>query len=343
MNQETGKLFNILRFPLICGVLFIHIYLLFPGDACSSAPGHAAWRRFLENATSQYASRCCVPLFFLMSGYLFFGGRRVELCEWLGKLRRRIRSIVFPYLTWNLVGIAVLVMPYLLHRWTGIGTMSPDNVFARTTWTSMPGMLAGFFGLTQQYPVNYPLWFLRDLFLLCLAAPLLDLLLARAGIVWIALLAPVWYFGVGLPLHTETEALFFFSAGAWLSLNDPDLTIVDRLGRGFLAVWPFTLVIASLPVDADEGARIRRICIICGVFGILWLGKRILHHRRLSDVLTRLGGFTIMVYGAHALILLPMVKLLPLLGPLSDVQATLIYFTMLPVLWVVSRLLRTFD
>ena len=50
-------------------------------------------------------SRVAVPLFFILSGYYFFNKTDFTTYTYLRKLQRRIKTIVIPYLLWNLIAI----------------------------------------------------------------------------------------------------------------------------------------------------------------------------------------------------------------------------------------------
>lgn len=118
-----------------------------------------------------------LKLLFLLSGFLFFRDVRSTAsfgAFWKGKLRRRMRSLLVPYLFWNLFAIAWRAT---LHR------LPDGDVF---DW------LVGCGGWAM-HPVGGGLWFVKTLLCFALLAPLHHAafrLLGRAAVpVGIALVA----------------------------------------------------------------------------------------------------------------------------------------------------------
>ena len=106
MNRDsvsTSEVISQLRLPLIVLVTFAHSY----GGV---APGYSligsGWDSYevLKLFVSQTLVKVVVPVFFMISGYLFF--RNVEtwsLQVYWGKIRRRLWTLLLPYVAWNLL------------------------------------------------------------------------------------------------------------------------------------------------------------------------------------------------------------------------------------------------
>ena len=82
---QITSAFELLRFPLILGVVMIHcdISLYLPAEA-------AAFDEALRVFT-KCVLRICVPLFFVMSGFLFFRSGTLGRKSLLEKWRRRVQ------------------------------------------------------------------------------------------------------------------------------------------------------------------------------------------------------------------------------------------------------------
>ena len=77
VSANVSSRLKAIRLPLIVGVVFIHAYstqvLLGGGQRAGAA--HVAFSAFfIRNLISQGIARIAVPMFFLMSGFLFFQG-----------------------------------------------------------------------------------------------------------------------------------------------------------------------------------------------------------------------------------------------------------------------------
>lgn len=168
----------------------------------------------------------CVPLFFILSGFLYFRDTpsRPDAGFFWRKLRSRYRSLLLPYLIANAVAFGVYWAAY---RWA-------------------PQMMSGFLGTDWKNPVfifwtgpvNLSLWFIRDLFIAVLMAPVLWLIIRYTRFFGVlAIWAAGHFLGTGQWLN------FYFALGAWLAVWKPswmakpdELLFRDRL-RPLTASW----------------------------------------------------------------------------------------------------------
>ena len=113
-NEELlNKTISFLRFPLTVGVVFIHFNLAEHGFTIHGVTyglDHPAWYDFLINFFSEVLPQIGVPLFFIISGFLFFYRVDFDSNVYQKKLRKRVRTLLIPYLLWNLIAILVHAM-----------------------------------------------------------------------------------------------------------------------------------------------------------------------------------------------------------------------------------------
>ena len=224
MNKDsvsTSEVISQLRLPLIVLVTFAHSY----GGV---APGYSligsGWDSYevLKLVVSQTLVKVVVPVFFMISGYLFF--RNVEtwnLQVYWGKIRRRLWTLLLPYVVWN------LLMAVKLHLFTFSPlhsfTFSPLHLF---TFIQRAGMQTDWLGQEHWMtaPCNMPLWFLRDLMVVSLFTPVLYWVLRRWGGWVMAVLTLVYLSGIGaFPVPgVSMYAIYFFSLGAFMSIHRRD-------------------------------------------------------------------------------------------------------------------------
>ena len=169
--------FSLLRYPLIVLVVFIHadnreLALQGPHDLLEPQGTFSLWLRLF---VSQGVARIAVPLFFAISGYLFFLGFGGAWPELKRKWRSRAQSLLIPYISWNLLAMGVLVT-------VSRGLPFPD-------WGRNLDLA---FGITRPNLI-FHLWFVRDLVVLVALAPLAWWLLQCQGgplFNWLERLAP---------------------------------------------------------------------------------------------------------------------------------------------------------
>lgn len=196
MTAEKGQrldFIDLLKVILTVGIVFRHAELV--GMEGRSAV-FDVFSRGMMGITS-----VCVPLFFVLSGFLYFYmvPERPDAKYFLGKTRKRVFSLLIPYLIAN--GFAFLCY-WAAYRYA-------------------PSMMSGFFGddwknplfVFWTGPVNMSLWFIRDLIIACVMAPLFYLLVRYTRIWGVLALAAVWLFFGGSHWYN-----LWFAIGAWAAV-----------------------------------------------------------------------------------------------------------------------------
>lgn len=202
-----------LRLPLIVLITFAHSY---SGVRVGYTLWGDGWDTYevLKIVVSQTLCKVAMPTFFVMSGYLFFA----NVNEWntktyLGKLRRRVKTLLIPYIVWNLL-MAIKLRTFSL------------NIF----WAFWPeaGKQIDCLGHEQLMtaPANMPLWFLRDLMVVALLTPIIYIGIRKMGGWLLIILTPLYLSGVcafipGLSAY----AIYFFILGAFLGIRK--MNIID--------------------------------------------------------------------------------------------------------------------
>ena len=152
ISSDLSARIRILSFILIILVVFIHAY-------------HVTWEtqsfaldklnHFIQYLISQEICRISVPLFFIISGYLFFVNPRPSANWFLNKWRRRISSLVMPYLLWSFIG---MVSFYLMQEMPFTSSFFTHKLLKDYTLLECINKLIW-------DPIPYQLWFLIRLFI----------------------------------------------------------------------------------------------------------------------------------------------------------------------------------
>jgi len=232
LKQTDGNLLSatvdFLRFPLIVGVVFIHTdfsHMLLAGvkpiNFASFPIFTAVFFLF-----SKIIFEVCVPLFFFISGFLFFYGTEgFSIQLYLKKLKSRIRSLLVPYIVWNFVVLLffILAQTFLTGNFVS-GVNKPIVNYSVMDW------LWSFWDTShinphveKTLPVNSPFWFIRDLMVVVLTSPLLYFLIKKLKVYAVILLGVVWVINPYFYLPgLSTVSFFFFTVGAYFSINKKD-------------------------------------------------------------------------------------------------------------------------
>ena len=225
-NEVDSHAIGLLRFPLIVGVVTLHAVFDLP-------EGLKAFD-FAEHLVKELG-HVAVPLFFLFSGYLFFKGleKRFSWAVFRGKLHRRVRSLLVPYVLWNALFLLFLLALQLLFPGL-LRSHSPILSYGVGDWLNS---FWNYNGQLYGYPVLYAFWFLRNLMVLNVLSPLLWLVLKHGG--RLAMGFVCGFFAVGSLFFVQqgidwTLSVCFYMLGAWLRMSG--LTVVRNVGYGHL-LW----------------------------------------------------------------------------------------------------------
>ena len=205
------EVFRQLRFPMILLVTFAHSYGQVDEGYSLLASDWSTYQ-FLKLLLSQTLVKVAVPVFFIISGYLFFANVvQWNLQTYRQKMIRRARTLLLPYLLWNLL-MAVKLRTF---SWSVFWTFwCPAGI--QTDWLGHQQLLTA--------PANMPLWFLRDLMVVSLLTPIIYIGVRRLGVWLMALLTILYLSGIcAFVPGLSAYAVYFFTLGAFLSLRRMDL------------------------------------------------------------------------------------------------------------------------
>jgi surface polysaccharide O-acyltransferase-like enzyme len=339
---------KLLRFPPIIGVIYIHAYsttIQYAGRTIGTDDLNTL-TEFIRNLISQGLARLAVPLFFLISGYLFFANFKWSQQTYGKKVRSRIRTLLIPFLFWNLLGLTVAALFQAFPSVNIVPYFTVENTpIAQFTALDYFNAILGL----QWYPVAYHFWFIRDLMLLVLMAPVLAVILRFAAlpffivmyICWVCSIWPLyepkvlgWVFGVVPVLLPATMGLFFFSAGAFCSLKGRSLVDLDKYGPVALIAYVPIVLADAIWYTAWFNVYLHRTGLIVGIVAALYTTRLMLRHERLRDWIITLGEASFFVYAAHE----PLLKIIRTLAfksiPLDGPYTMLLLYLAIPVVVV---------
>lgn len=162
-----------------------------------------SWERILADTIGQIA----VPGFFMVSAYLFY--RNFSWDRLPVKWKSRVKTILLPYLLWNFL----YYMGYLF-----ITRIKPFHLLVGKG--PIPFGLNELLAAVFRYRYNPVFWYLYQLILLILLAPVLYVLLKRTwtGCVFLLVVLLALWKNVSLPL-LNLDALFYYSVSGFMALH----------------------------------------------------------------------------------------------------------------------------
>lgn len=294
MTTYTSDKIRIISLFSIVLVVFLHAYNLdnYPSD---TPLFHRSGVWFLEDIVSQGFTRVAVPLFFLLSSYLYFLNTDGKIAGFLVKMKKRVRTLLVPFLFWSLFGIVFYFTLQSIPQSAPFFTKGHVVNFSLQQWLQTIFIT----------PIPYQLWFLRDLIVLVALSPVLYFLvrnfwkfsLAFAFILWIVVPAN-W--------QNSSEALLFFLIGASISVHKPEIATTKRSDYALLllATWVVLVLLKSASHYTGWPAQVivgvYKLSILIGIAACWKLYDFIYgHNDKGNSGLLQLSAFTFFVYAAH--------------------------------------------
>lgn len=158
----------------------------------------------IDSGLSQFA----VPLFFMLSGFLFFRNVYTK-DDVVNKLKRRVYSLLIPYLLWNVIYYII----YLVVK-PGVGVSFVNLIEAAINHTYNPSF-----------------WFIYQLILLTLVSYIIFIILKKDAHYLIAILIISFFIAknIDIPFINE-DALIYYMSGALFSrlYNNNKISFIDK-------------------------------------------------------------------------------------------------------------------
>ena len=243
MGESNGRMEEekfrkkILWFNFVCCLLVIWNHA---GNADLFFGAQAA-EHFLYHFEYEWMAaliRVNIPCFMMISGYLFFRNFQWESLP--DKWKRRVKTLLIPYLLWNLLYYAGY---YTASQFEQLRPLinRPELTFT----------LKNLWNAAVHFAFNPVFWFMYQLILLVLLAPWHYLILKRkwTGIPYLGLLWYGIYRQTALP-QLNLDALLYYSTAAFLAIHGKEviegawnqrrgLFGVVLLAGGYLCGWRF--------------------------------------------------------------------------------------------------------
>lgn len=319
-----SKTIDFLRFPMIAAVLLIHSNVR-SAVVDGRRVGEGGWPLFnsFDYLVSDVLAGVAVPLFFFISGCLFFRGvPHFTAAVYAAKLRKRVRTLLIPYVFWNLAVILLLFcgQTFLPELTPGRHKLIADYGFR--DWAAAFWNVDG-----SGMPVANPLWFIRDLMVMTVCSPLVWFFVRKLRCFSVLLAGAAWLL---LPFSVpgfSLTAVFFFTAGAFFGIEDIDFA--EGLRPGW-KLFPLLYLAVTLAVLYFRSRGIGYGCLLCadillGMAAAVSLSAHFIAEGKWRPNLF-LSKSSFFIYAYHGLVLGPATLLaVKLLHPHTDGMLIVIY------------------
>lgn len=228
MDNFISKKITIISLICMIMIIYIHSYNIVRIDGkLFFQPSNtlSALNIFLQNFISEGIARTAVPIFFVVSGYLFFNNFTIKTYK--QKITKRFYTLFIPYLFWSIIAVFIY---FVLQSVPGVQHFFKNTLIINYTFPEL-------IDITWVHPRNFPLWFLRDLMLLVIISPIIYYLVNNFTKLFFLITIILWFVIQQTPAelsYYKSEPILFFSLGAYISLINNDL-ILKRVKRNIFS------------------------------------------------------------------------------------------------------------
>lgn len=289
ISRYNSQKIKVLSFMAILMVLFIH----------------AVFHEAKEFPISAYVQEFCAfsglsivanPLFFCISGFLFFTGM-TEVSECYPKIKKRVKTLLVPYIIWNVIFVLWYVVLGIVPGISQyINSNLVDNICSN-------GPLIALYNLFI-VPAGFQLWFLRDLMMYIVLSPVIYLVIQRLRFFGLLILFIFGSLGlVYFPPEIKFWGAFFFTLGGYIALLKPSEVLQIKISPA-MAVCCFVIYILNAivrPLNIISLAGTDMVVELCALIAIWRLYDVVVKDEKgkLVSFFAFCGSYSFFIYLFH--------------------------------------------
>lgn len=298
-----------LRLPLIIGVVFIHMNQYIIKEQVDFLHLRSDDMFKVVVMFIFLISRIAVPCFFMFSGFLYYNKvEKWDKAVYINKNTSRIKTLIIPLILWNLIPIILGIANRAINGGLDEYLINiQNNGIIKVFWNYHAIESTNILGikLADTYPYNISLWFLRDLIVLIIISPIIYYYIRYTKVIGIIFLSILYYIRIWFfTPDFWTTSLFFFSLGAYFSINKIDfITFFNKRKKVLFAIMILSFLWVVFidqnnwqsvfsPIFIVSGLA----CTIIQVSKLLYLGK--------IKVNKTLSNASFFVYATHLVFIL---------------------------------------
>jgi surface polysaccharide O-acyltransferase-like enzyme len=247
---------------------------------------------FVQEFISMGLAQFAVPMFFAISGFLFFRNFSASLECYRTKCEKRFFTLVIPYLFWCTAGYLFVL---------ALQSIPISRVyFSKQLFSAVsPGQLITVLFVN---PVPGQFWFVAELIKYAILAPLIYYLVKHVSYYLLLPFFGIWLCNVNM-VALNAEGFLYFLVGAVIAIKRLDLEWAPRYGVVLLVMvawavlllfstyWSLEKVPAAVYLDKDA--------ILFGLFSVWFAYDLLARNRQLNQRLLRMTTLTFFIFAAH--------------------------------------------
>lgn len=189
-------------------------------------------------------------------------------------------------------------------------------------------------------PIDFPLWYVRDLILLVVFSPAIYWLIKKIKIIFIAIMGVVWFFNlhlhIGIP-SLSGQSLFFFPLGAYFAING--INFIEKSTKAWWAVPVFFIIAVAKVLLTIEPFSIYlpKVTIVIGCIAVFRVAYFLIEKKHIKTNIF-LSNASFFVFALHGLLISKFMNISISMIPSESPKIALFLFFVIPVITIVISL-----
>lgn len=270
ITENESKRINICRLICIILVLFIHVRNVNYATIQTNLIGLRNVLNYIQYYISEIIARGAVPLFFLLSSILLYKND----FKWLDNFKKKLKRIIIPFIFWNTLWIILFYIFQKVPYVSKVFSNEDNNVSKFNLLKFIDAYLAIF---ERSKPFLYPLWFLKDLFVLNVFSKIIKKIMDKIPYIFLMITFILMCTNINIRI-IEIQSLFFFSLGYFCVKNNIKISCFDKINtkRTIIMYTAMTALYCLIEIKYKELLIVKNIINIFTIMIILIISKHLL-------------------------------------------------------------------
>ncbi|MEW7278536.1 acyltransferase [Aquimarina sp. 2201CG1-2-11] len=322
IDQNVSDKIRILSFYSIFMVVVCHAYNL----TSLSIETNREIVYYIEYLFALELSNIFIPMFFFISGFLFFKNHDLSVFTFKRKIKNRFKTLVIPYFLW--CGLWFLIV-FVIQLIPMLSDFFEKRLLDMPLWKQI--------WLAFVDPINYTFWFIRELIFYVLMTPLIYLGIKYLKIYFLIFLCALLFLEQPSLLYVNNVnlfqylGLFSFTCGAYTSIAKLNIISNFKTSTHLLSivVWAILIFFNFYVRETYEETHLihivcKRITMFVGFFTVWTMYDFINRKYELTN--KALYGYRFFIYAAHGVALTYFTKVYVKLIGENDVVLLILFF-----------------
>lgn len=226
---------------------------------------------FIRLLLTRIIPQVAVPLFMILAGYSFFRGYTLDKTK--GKLKRRVKTLIIPYLFWNTI--------WLLFDAIASKYFSQFFLYREITTLDFETIILGVF-CHGSYSI---FWFVADLIIFSFLSPILYVVLkSKYKYIFIIIVFTLYACNIRLPqpIFVRQDAILYYIVGAISAMEFK--TQIEVSSKKKSLIGTFITILCWLILGLHEYnllqlPEIINVMILIIISFAFWFGTDIIHYK----------------------------------------------------------------